>query len=85
MIYFLVGYLLGKRDNEETTEETTEEPNEEGIETTAESVRLLLECLSIRSFRQEKEESRGEYDAPTIQKGPGNILEGCSKRFSFTP
>lgn len=61
MIYFLVGYLLGKRDNEETTEE----PNEEGIET-AQSARLLFQkqytrhhfktrCLKVDEdiFRQE--------------------------------
>lgn len=39
MIYFLVGYMLGKRDNGETE--------------TAQSARLLPESLSIRVFRQD--------------------------------
>ena len=37
MIYFLVGYLLGKRDNEETTEDET-----------AQSARLLFQKQDTR-------------------------------------
>lgn len=67
MIYFLVGYMLGKCDNGETE--------------TEKSVRRLLENLSTRGFRQEIEESLEEEDAPTIQMGPERILEGCPERF----